>query len=538
MHLPRDLALSGLALGLCLLSATVPATAAGPAENRSDPPTARRAAERTLSEVSAAFEGREPGAQPSGGSRPTRDLTLLLRDLRLELPALARPERRAALGFLARPTDGGPGDNTYQGASDHDCGSGEPGAGTDYCVHWAESGADAPPNADTAPRNDIPDQVDRTRAVLGTVWERVVARGGYRAPRPDASGPNDKLDIYLADIGDELLYGYCASEPIPRDDGRDTTGFCVFDDDYATSQYPSLSPRANLQVTAAHEFFHAVQFGYDAGEDDWLMEGTATWVEDEVFDEVDDNRYYLRNSPLSSPGRPLDHGRGMGVYGTWIWWRFLSERFPESGRTGLPLVIRQVWRAADDSDPSRPGAYSVQAVRRVLARHDASLTEAFARFGEANRRPAQTYDEGSAGRYPTAPLTDSYLLSRTRRALPKQVAVLDHLSNRSYAFRPADGLTDDWRLRVEVDAPSTRRQPFAHMTVYAGDGSTRRRTVRLSERGIGARTVGFGSEIERVELTLTNAGRRYDCWAGTDYACQGRSLEDDLRTTFTASIRR
>jgi hypothetical protein len=29
-------------------------------------------------------------------------------------------------------------------------------------------------------------------------------------------------------------------------------------------------------VTAAHEFFHAIQYGYDVSEDPWLMESTAT----------------------------------------------------------------------------------------------------------------------------------------------------------------------------------------------------------------------------------------------------------------------
>ena len=49
-----------------------------------------------------------------------------------------------------------------------------------------------------------------------------------------------------------------------------------------------------LQVTAAHEYFHLVQFGYDINEDGWIMESTATWAEDEVFDSINDNAQYLR----------------------------------------------------------------------------------------------------------------------------------------------------------------------------------------------------------------------------------------------------
>ena len=38
----------------------------------------------------------------------------------------------------------------------------------------------------------------------------------------------------------------------------------MLDNDYAPAQFPSgTSPQNNLTVTAAHEFFHAVQYAYD-----------------------------------------------------------------------------------------------------------------------------------------------------------------------------------------------------------------------------------------------------------------------------------
>ena len=52
-------------------------------------------------------------------------------------------------------------------------------------------------------------------------------------------------------------------------------------------------------MTAAHEFFHAVQFAYNAFQDSWLLESTAAWVEDEAFDSVNDNYQYLRSSALT-----------------------------------------------------------------------------------------------------------------------------------------------------------------------------------------------------------------------------------------------
>lgn len=48
------------------------------------------------------------------------------------------------------------------------------------------------------------------------------------------------------------------------------------------------------------------------------MENTATWIEDEVFDGVNDNYQYLQTSALSNPSTPVDYGDGFFQYGNWI----------------------------------------------------------------------------------------------------------------------------------------------------------------------------------------------------------------------------
>ena len=80
------------------------------------------------------------------------------------------------------------------------------------------------------------------------------------------------------------------------------SGYCVLDNDFAEAQY-GAPPMHSLRVTAAHEFFHAVQFAYDYGEDPWLMEATATWMEERVADDVNDNRQYLPYGQVGAPGR-------------------------------------------------------------------------------------------------------------------------------------------------------------------------------------------------------------------------------------------
>ncbi len=504
------------------------------------PPARPVAAQRTLDAVERAFSGAAPQTEPGGGLDHGRDLTLLLRDLRAQLPALRGEDRRQARGWLARPTDRFDRDS-YGAPAENDCDPGEPGEGTGFCIHWVESTGDAPPLTDTSPANGFPDQVDRTRATMQHVWDREIGDGGFRRPVRDAgppeAGPTRGFDVYLANIGFDRLYGYCSNESAPGD-GRDYAAYCVLDDDYSSAQFPQHTPLQNLQVTAAHEFFHAIQFAYDTFEDTWLMEGTATWIEDEIYDGVDDNRLYLRTSPLSAPDRPLDKGSDLYVYGVWLWWRYLTEQHGTDRGTGIPTLIRRIWEEADDSDASRPGTYSLKATRRILAKRGSSLTQEVARFAVANRHPQASYEEGGA--YGAARLDSSTRLSEADPSVPERVVRVDHLASRTFAFRPSAGLAQGgWRLRARVDAPGSKHSPVAQLTTVRRDGRFTTERLDLDADGIGRATVGFDSDtVLRVELTLTNAGHRYDCGQGTVLSCRGVSKSNDRPFTYKVRLRR
>ena len=66
------------------------------------------------------------------------------------------------------------------------------------------------------------------------------------------------------------------------------------DNNYEEDGYPTQG-LMGLQVTAAHEFFHAIHFSlYSTYEASWLMEQTATWMEEQVYDHINDYRAYLQ----------------------------------------------------------------------------------------------------------------------------------------------------------------------------------------------------------------------------------------------------
>ena len=201
-----------------------------------------------------------------------------------------------------------------------------------------------------------PDLGQRDAAADEQGLEEGGQQAGYRPPVSDRGrGGNDKFDVYLAQIGDEGLYGYCAPER--KKPGFDwvADGYCVLDNDYRR-EFPLRRPMDSAEVTAAHEFFHAIQFGYDYGEDVWLLEATATWMEERVFDDVNDNRQYLPAGQLVDPLTPLDYftsGESQ-AYGNWVFFEFLSKSFGNG-------VVKQIWNKAAASEgltttPSRPSA--------------------------------------------------------------------------------------------------------------------------------------------------------------------------------------
>jgi hypothetical protein len=443
----------------------------------------------------------------------------VLRDLAVRLDDLGPRDRRAGRALLARPTDpdgGGLGGHHYTApTSEHSC-------SRHVCVHWVESTADRPPMAD---RDDDgrPNWVETTASTLGHVWRKVVGGYRYRPPKSDRTssshGPNGRLDVYLADIGGQGMYGYCVTDdPAAQQGARALSAYCVLDDDYSRRQFRG-SPRGNLRVTAAHEFFHTVQGAYDFLEDLWLMEGTATWVEDEVYDGVNDNHQFLTASPLRRPHVPLD----ATTYGSWIFFRFLSERFH-------PGVIRHVWQEADGS---RRGQYSVRAVARATADRGVRLRDLFAEFGYRNRTPRRWYDEGRA--YPSAPLTQAFRLTRGDRATGARSLRLNHLTSRHVGFRPGRSLTGPWRLRVRLNLPSRARGSEATVLVHRRNGRLHPTRVRLNRHGNATVRVGFSrGEVSQVVLTLTDASSRYRCWRGTRLACQGEPRDNDLRFRYTA----
>ena len=495
-----------------------------------------------LERLHSLFDLEEVRSRFGSVARPDpRSATLLMRDLVVRLDRLTPAERTRARRILARPTDGmsDPLDDGYDVEEE------TPLCSTHTCVHYVGSTDDAPPPEDVTGGTE-PDYVEAVSAVVEDIWDAEVGTLGYRAPKSDATSDNDGgsalLDVYLVDIGGDGLYGYCASDDPNLDPSYqywDMSAYCVLDNDYDISQYGYPDPMDPLRVTAAHEFFHAIQFAYDIGEDAWLMESTATWMEERVYDDINDNRQYLSTSPLAQPLIPLDQSSGFRVYGAWIFWQFLTEYL---GGTSAPdpHIVRAVWRRADGS-PTGQDMYSTEALSAAVGARTIGGTRwrlrwAFADFAVWNARPGKYYDEGGA--YPTAAVAKTTTLTRAAPARTS-TAKLDHLTNRFVVVRRGAGLKTTARLRVTVDGPGYGTGPEARVIVVRKSGTSSYRKVDLGSAGNGAATVAFGTTVARVVVIMTNASTRYtNCYSGvTSFACfGGRPVDQNRSYTFRAGV--
>jgi hypothetical protein len=176
-------------------------------------------------------------------------------------------------------------------------------------------------------------------------WTEEITNMGFRQPPddggdPDGGGGSSHYDIYVQNLSG--VYGYCqGSYTVPSTPQTDCTSYCVIDNDYYGFGYPD--PQDPMKVTVAHEFCHACQNAHDYSEDVWYKEATSTWIEDHIYDSINDYRNYLPYI-FSNLYQALDweDGTGLRIYGACIWNFYLTERFGAQ-------IVPEIWYALEGS---------------------------------------------------------------------------------------------------------------------------------------------------------------------------------------------
>lgn len=512
--LPALLALTVMAGGLLALpggsaaavsaAPTALANVATPGEDASEA-GARAALDRATQIFSPQASARR------ATSVATPDATLALRDLFVARPRLSTGDQETAGRILARPSDGrsDPQGTGYSTGSQKICSA-------KICVHYVTSTADAPPSLAWVKKN---------LSEIQKVYNFEVGKLGYRAPAKEPNQPgtggNAKFDVYLKDIG-LGIYGYCAPEYLKPGTKSVASGYCVLDNDFARSQFGGANPATSLKVTAAHEFFHAIAFAYDFREDPWLLESTATWMEERYADSANDNRQYLAKSQVRNPKTPLDFFENNGTYhyGQWAFWEFLSQRY------GNKVVKEVIGRASEKA--SGANLTSMSALSAALKKRG-GLADNFAAYASANTIPQRNYSEGDT--WPSSRLAAARQLSTSKRSFRATYKV-DHLASNSVALTPARSLGgNQWKLKVSVNGPNRSSSPAAFVTVVTKRGLIRK-SVSLNKSGAGQLQVPFArTSVQRVFVTVANASTRTNCGRGTTFTCEGAPRDDNRRFT-------
>ena len=177
-----------------------------------------------------------------------------------------------------------------------------------FRLFFDRTGAHAVPEEDIE-NNGIPDYIDSAGVYLDKSWDVEINQLGFKPPPGDDGNPVKVYRVYFTDfITDygENYYGLTTPEKIVEYYGvtkTANTSYMELHKDYESNAFYSKGLEG-LKVTAAHEFNHAIQLGYTAYwtggysynfENVFFMEMTSTWLEDYVFDEVNDYVFYLNS---------------------------------------------------------------------------------------------------------------------------------------------------------------------------------------------------------------------------------------------------
>jgi hypothetical protein len=257
-------------------------------------------------------------------------------------------------------------------------------------------------------------------SVLENVWNVEHTTLGYASVPEDTAATNNGgdgvFDVYLTELRPAGLYGYVAPDGASPDGTRPYGEFSymVLDNDYESYGY--VNPLLPLQVTAAHEYFHAIQFGYTAqevGSGFALLEASATWMEDQVYPTIHDNYFYLGEPYTDSdgdgrydPGEPFTDRNKDGTrddgsleypdasldafddipliqYGRFVWFQYLAQNF---GAGVIKTIFEKCGQVAGDN--------MLSAIDQSLQGYGSSFATAYQEYATWNYDLSR-YDDGA-----------------------------------------------------------------------------------------------------------------------------------------------
>ncbi len=270
-----------------------------------------------------------------------------------------------------------------------------------FRIHYSTT----PPHAvspEDSDGNSIPDFIDETALAFDESFALEVNELAYRAAPDDGGVEGPEYDVYVQELGSGA-YGFTVGEvQIDGTPQNDYTSYIQIDNDFDNGHFSTGVDGA--RITAAHEYFHAIQFGYRlfaTTEEPFYYEMCSTWMEDVVYDDINDYfaylPYYFRHTEI--PFNAFD----IRSYGQAVWNHFLVKNFDD------PDLIRRSWEIMQS------GPLAIDAINQSLLEKGSRLKDQMAEFaiwnyftGPNRADPAHYYEEGAA--YPNVHLDGNFLV--------------------------------------------------------------------------------------------------------------------------------
>ena len=251
-----------------------------------------------------------------------------------------------------------------------------------FRVHYTLDGIDAVSNIDNN-RNGIPDYIDSVAYYFDHAYEFEVNILNFNPPPSDVDGGGTpEYDVYVADMMSRgNSYGYTTQEgDFPINIPGKITGsmsYIVIDNNYSPtdSYFDTESGKLEkyqttgidaVKITAAHEFHHAIQFGYGQTRI-WnaaLNEMASVFMEYRIFPEVKDFFSYIRRMFKDLPAHSFTNPDPTFGY---AWSAFFIKLYEE---TKNDQIVLDVWENISN------GMQSFEAIEASLHKHlNSSINE-------------------------------------------------------------------------------------------------------------------------------------------------------------------
>jgi hypothetical protein len=310
-------------------------------------------------------------------------------------------------------------------------------SGGHFIIHYATTGSDTPTPI-------FPESVASWTTKVADTFEVAYSnylKLGYRPP------PGATFHIYLRSLAALSIYGQTSTTSAAPSSGFPNafSSYIEIDKDFTKDIYtkasrnngvPIYTPLESLKITSAHEFHHAIQFGYNVFFDVWYAEATSTWYEAVLYPAILQNYGYVpawftnstRRLDLAVDTNAVTTGAG---YGRWIFNRYLAEQH-------TPDVVRTVWENLATRTPP-DGNSDIPMLPIVDTALSGNLPTDFLNFARRVYRQqewALTADQTNTHlRYvPVVPAYSSYPVNNA--STPQPFASLEQYSFVYYRFIP------------------------------------------------------------------------------------------------------